>query len=505
METLDPSCCDAATDDAARSLRKRGLAATCGSWRSCAAVGALFAVRSLEANHMRAFRLVCCALPLAVLACGKGTFNANGGKNGNGGKGGNGGNGGPAPTCVNNQCQQSCPNGGTTTLTGKVYAPNGTLPLYDAIVYVPSEAVAPFTQGASCNACDGKVSGNPIVTTLTGPDGSFTLNNVPVGQQIPLVVQIGKWRRQAVIPVTACQVTAVDAVNTRLPANQSEGDIPQMAIATGKADPLECLLLKMGLDRHEITAPASNGGRVHFYTATDQPGTDLFPPAPTADRLYSSLQNLLNYDIVMLPCEGAPFDKGSATGLFVDYLNMGGRLFTTHYSYDWLTYANSPFNVVGNWDLNQMPNGQYPQTPYPVQIDTSFAKGMAFSQWMQTVAGVQGTFDVLDPRNDLDAVNPQYSTRWVSHPGDDKVLHMTFNTPLQPTMTTVDNAPLYCGRVVFSDFHVSAAEVQKGNNTFPGACIGGALTAQEKALLFMLFDLSSCVQPDSIPPAPPVI
>src|SRR5262249_28627602 len=113
------------------------------------------------------------------------------------------------------------------------------------------------------------------------------------------------------------------------------------------------------------------------------------------------------------------------------------------------------------------------------------------------------------PRNDLDAVNPMLAQQWVTHKGDNKVLHMTFNTPLNPPMS-VDNAPLYCGRVVFSDFHVSANEVTGGGifgggAVFPDACIPGPLTDQEKALTFMFFDLSSCVQPDSAPPQPPPI
>src|SRR5205823_8590796 len=111
------------------------------------------------------------------------------------------------------------------------------------------------------------------------------------------------------------------------------------------------------------------------------------------------------------------------------YLNAGGRLFSTHYSYQWLTYNNSPFNTVGNMWVPDQPN---PPTPYTGTLDTSFPKGAAFSMWLTNVTSnpqVMGSFEIVDPRHDLDKVNPMYAQRWVYHAGDDQTEHMTFNTP----------------------------------------------------------------------------
>ncbi len=74
-------------------------------------------------------------------------------------------------------------------------------------------------------------------------------------------------------------------------------------------------------------------------------------------------------------------------------------------------------------------------------------------------------------------------------------LHYTFNTPVGLP------AGAQCGKVLFSDFHVVPHAVMGG--TFPAECDASPMTPQEKALEFMLFDLSSCVQQDSLPPVPP--
>ena len=427
-----------------------------------------------------------------------------------------------APPCSGLTCLQvNCGELSQTTLNGTVYAPNGTLPLYNAVVYILNAKVTAFTDGLSCDRCNGQVSGSPLVLATTGPDGRFSLVNVPAGDNIPLVVQLGKWRRQVSIPhVPQCTTTKLDAKYTSLPSNHKEGDIPRMAIATGSADPMECLLLKIGLDPNEIKEPG-NKTRVEFYKAANSPGTSISGNTPSAadpsKGLYASLKRLVNYDIVMLPCEGSEYDQSVGRKNLVDFVNMGGRVFATHYSYDWLTYDASPFNKIAK---PTDANGLWPkrQTDFPsdavtttAKLVTNFPKGMAFAKWLKFAGATSapGFLDILAIRHDINGVAPALAQAWAtdSFTGTDPMGNptttpgtpqLTFNTPVDPGHDDAGVAE-YCGRIVYSDFHVAQSEANQFN-PFPGACMLGPMSDQEKALAFMLFDLSSCVQSDQAPP-----
>src|SRR5580692_11414969 len=105
-------------------------------------------------------------------------------------------------SCTTGLClqQTTCSGNATTSITGTVYAPNGTDPLPNVTVYIPNAPVDPFTPGVSCPLVGAPPSGSPLVGTETDVNGKFTLVDVPVGSNIPLVIVSGRWRRQLVVP-----------------------------------------------------------------------------------------------------------------------------------------------------------------------------------------------------------------------------------------------------------------------------------------------------------------
>ena len=410
-----------------------------------------------------------------------------------------------APPCENLECQQvQCGAEPTTTVSGTVYDPSGTLPLYNVIVYVPNAPVQPIEDGLSCDQCDADLSGSPLVTALTDTEGRFTLENVPVGSDIPLVMQIGKWRRQITIPtVTQCTDNPLtDPQLTRLARSRTDGEnanLPRIALTTGGADPLFCLLRRMGIDDQEFGIEGSDA-RVHFYRGAN--GSDRFDNgfgASPGATFTSGPNNLWesgwqNYDIVMMACEGStqPSFKDGRRGKLLEYLNGGGRVFGTHYHYNWLQGdAPAELQAVASFGSAQNDfNGQ-------VDIDTSFPKGMALAEWMAFVGNPSnsfGRFQVNEGRRHTTSTGPlaRIWVRFMSTP-----IYFTFNTPLAAPEEE------QCGKMVFSDIHASSS-AGNANGSFPTACSSNPLSDQEKALIFLLFDLSSCITPDDEPPPVPV-
>jgi hypothetical protein len=454
-----------------------------------------------------------------------------------------------------------------TTLTGQVFDPAGANPLYNVVVFIPDDpttlpAITPGTH--SCNTCDVSI-GDYVVAAQTDATGTFTLRGVPNAKQVPVTVQIGKWRRTTYIDIdTDCGTNTVSKGTLHLPGKRADGDMPQMAVLTGGCDDLGCFLTGMGIDPGEFSAPPAapsstaphTSGRLDVYqglafggggAATLSSGTAGSCTSASCP-LWASVSNLEYYDMALLSCECSTQDGTKPTGskqALHDWLNEGGKVFASHYQYTW--FENSPdtdFQGVASWgQTGTADTATGGGTKY--DIDTSFPKGATFGKWLGAVSAIGSAgmppatppsmtlYTVADSVDAVNATPPQATVRWIyddmtgNHPK-----YMSFGTPIGGVTTTSagdagseggavdagtadgggssdggESGPQYCGKAVFTDLHTSGAAgspIFSTVNDIPAGCgnNAGKLTPQQKALEFLFFDLSACVSNDKVQPPP---
>jgi hypothetical protein len=477
---------------------------------------------------------------------------------------------------------------GPTTLTGVVMDPGAVNPLYNALVYIPNDPTdpaltSPLADGVTCDVCGASAAGTPLVTAQSKTDGSFVLSGVPVGNNITLVVQLGRWRRlfQVNIP-TACGANVATGTGSEvdggapiangiltMPKNKGEGDIPRVAVVTGDADAMECVFWKMGVDAAEFTNPGGTG-RIQLMQGSGH-GTGPAPDRSTVcacasggaacttqgaactgtggaastcqcqnfgggaiidantptemvlfeDNGTAAVNPVNGYDMTVLSCQSWPWGAANQPSLnhypeLVTYANSGGRIFASHFSSSYLQTATAAlgpnaFAGTANWGGGGVANAGAKASFVDVNpLDNP--KGAAFAAWLgnpvtalsatpawMTMPADAPTVTIAQVKRDVVSLIPP-SQQWMfdSPQDDDQTfvpLFYSFNTPIGAASTA------QCGRGLFSDFHVTpnnmAADGKTGthNLVFPAECGSRTMTAQEKVLEFILFDLGSCVQP----------
>lgn len=505
--------------------------------------------------------LVVAAIVGACSTAGPSGFANDGGPTGSGSGGGNdsssggpgaagsgpmlGTDGGPAKPSVEGgiacpvglTCNVSCAGGGTTTVTGKVYDPAGSNPLYNVAVYVPATPLVPLPKGVPTGAdscsCGALFESGALTNTTTAVDGTFTLTNVPVGGSVPLVIQVGKWRRQLSIKVTACQDNAQPdkslAFPGTVPSTDTIDSMPDIAVSTGSADTLECLLIRMGIASAEYVPGNSTAGHVHVFSGGDDGtggtggGAPEVPPMSGAPNSYKSLwdsqADMMPYDVVLLSCEGdETYNSNSA--VLEQYLNAGGRAFGSHFHYAWfggdLAGGENVPAPPSDWGSNLADWGAQLSTSTTGAADvvetltgstSPFPKGQELDQWLGVVGALGAesapAAEVPITPEDQDVGATNKAQAWLVDNGWTD--YLSFNTPVDAPDAPDGGPPTYCGRAVFADIHAAGdvtAASAGDTNPPPTGCATGALSPQEKVLEFMLFDLSSCVLPDTV--APPV-
>ena len=458
---------------------------------------------------------------------------------GDGGYSSSGGSGDGGVVCpAGLQCNVQCNGGGSTTISGTVYDPAARNPLYNVAVYVPAAPLEPLPKGvltgADACSCSALFKSGAVVSTSTKVDGTFVLENAPVGSAVPLVVQVGKWRKVYTIDVQPCTANA-QSQKLLMPnsvAPNSDDNMPDIAVSTGSADTLECLMTRIGLPPTEYVAGTGTTGHVHVYSGGNpnggiggSPEAPAMPGAPESDtNLWPDQAHLMPYDILLLSCEGDETYNANPQALEA-YLNAGGRAFASHFHYAWFAgplTSGQTYTTNADWGTNLAtwagdevdPDGPIGGTIIQTLNGSTqpFPKGVILDQWLGLVGALGKNIPVA---TDLSIYSPRYnagvtaanvhSQPWIqgdpAASGPAKATeYFSFDTPVDAPNAPDGGPPTYCGRAVFSDLHVAGDPTTTDNPPPPGGCDNGPLSPQEKALEFMLFDLSSCVIPDTVAP-----
>jgi hypothetical protein len=256
--------------------------------------------------------------------------------------------------------------------------------------------------------------------------------------------------------------------------------------------------------------------------------------------LYASQDSLNAYDMVVFDCKGVYAPRPSEDrDRVLAYTDAGGRVFASHWSYDWLDDTGS-LEMAAAWNKANNPPLLAQATPECMSraCDTAYVslpdgptmrsganpiKSVLYRNWLEWQGALsldpQGALidppqlQIRDPRDVAGATVGQFTDEWLYRDGTDpavsdtpdssdpRVQQLSFNTPYGSAEDAI------CGRVAFTAFHVATApngsSLDTSGLTFPQQCSDAELTPQEKTLAFMLFDLAACVTVGD-PPAPPI-
>lgn len=351
------------------------------------------------------------------------------------------------------------------TLTGKVFMPEGTIPVSDALVYLTNRIPDPIPSGAYCDKC---ISLDSYAFTYSKADGSFELPAYQLGEQY-LVVQKGQFRRYRPYNVTA-GAQAIYAGQTTLPGKnnaQLGDDIPKMLVWPGTWDHVEKSLKKIGVTEF-----------------------DKFDPGLNLGAYSQKMQELSSFHMVFLPCSGGvQLDQNPKCSVNVDqqllssvkdFVGKGGKLYVTDWSYEYVRQG-WPGGVTWEGETQQLGSAcEGGGGDGPANWDDS-----SLNAWMNAIgegnAHVQGAWTRLksvQPVNIVDengATVQQTPKVWVSSGG-------------RPTTVSFQDR---CGRVLYSTYHTEGSDSVFGQGEF---------LAQEKALMHILLEVGVCV---GVKPQPP--
>ena len=231
------------------------------------------------------------------------------------------------------------PSPSTGSIRGVVFAPNGTDPIAQAVVYIPSSATGALSAISATAAATCEIPGVQVVTkTCAGADGAFVLNGVPAGVGVTVVIAKGLFKKEIKVNVTAGAPSVLVAADTTLPIATGPGtQTPRIAVVTGQFDRMEDVLAKLGLGTVDASGALVPGTEKFMLIDGTLSLDDV--AYPNFDALLGSLDELKKFDLIMINC-GTEYENllsaPSVVARLRQYVSDGGRLYVTDLSYDFI-------------------------------------------------------------------------------------------------------------------------------------------------------------------------
>lgn len=347
-------------------------------------------------------------------------------------------------------------------LHGTVTAPNGTMPIAGAVVYLTATKPAPAPEKVFCDTCVHLSAGTPYA--LSDDKGAFDLAPTTLGAQY-LVLQKGGFRRVREIYVSKGDAT-LPATLTALPSKTdvAAGDeVPRMTVVHGQYDEIEASLAKLGIDPSAIEIVQS--------TLVGAAARSFLTDKTKIDQRH----------IVFLPCgdftQPPPNTDLSAEKEIKDnlrsFVEAGGRLYVTDWHYDFIAKTFPGYVSWQGAGSAACSGCEHLSYDAPATIEDP-----SLSAWMSaqnlpsfTLQKNYTTIASVSPGETTDALGqPKTVTPrvWVS---------ANKSTGAHPATVSFEQG---CGRVLFSSYH-----------TEPFA---NDLTPQERALLGVLLEATVCTE-----------
>ena len=281
--------------------------------------------------------------------------------------------------------------------------------------------------------------------------------------------------------------------------------------------------------------PTANACRLDNCGGSTSADRTSFLEAVSDASLFGSVTStgsMSVHDIVVFDCEGLGWDdaftqRDAAGGNVREYVNRGGRMFASHFGFTWLSGNGAePYSALDPLGTGLDAAATWDNTTYADLTGTGVVSLVGarehvspridrFAAWLSqhgVTSAPDYTFPITEPRSmaaGLGAASEEFVYRSPDVPAqadppgyDTRVQQFSFNTPYAAP------SDASCGRVSYSGFHVAATAGIASpfeNMVFPAHCRdalanSGNLTNQEKALLFMFFDLGTCVGSEPLPP-----